>query len=78
MIEKLILENRTNIPMAELLTHVGQVLAIGRISNNDAQYCYATKFDDGIIIYSGLNDSSDRLTISTYKKEEETNVQNDS
>ena len=71
---KLIIENRTEKDMTDVLYYVGQVIGLGRISNNSTQYCYATKFENNISVFSGLNKSSDKITV-TYtdksKKEEE-------
>jgi len=68
MPEKLIIENRTGRPILEILSHVEQVLVMGRISKNDTQYCYATKFDDDIIVYASKNKQSDKFVVSNYKK----------
>lgn len=64
---KLILENRTNLPMVDFLRLAQEVVSMGRISNG--QYCYLTSFTiDGqeYHIVSDLNDKSDKLTF--YKR----------
>jgi hypothetical protein len=63
--EKLIIENRTNIPIKDLLGHIKAVIDMGRISNDNKQYCYMVSFDtpERIAISSDLNKNSDRLII---------------
>lgn len=66
---KLILENRTNLPMVDFLRLAQEVVSMGRISNDDKQYCYLTAFTiDGqeYHIVSDLNEKSDKLTF--YKR----------
>ena len=66
---KLILENRTDLPMVDFLRLAQEVLLMGRISNDDKQYCYLTSFTiDGkeYHIVSDLNEKSDKLTF--YKR----------
>jgi hypothetical protein len=63
---KLILENRTDLPMKDFLKLAQEVVSAGRISNNDMQYCYVTSFTvDGKKYYiaSDLNKKSDKLTL---------------
>lgn len=66
---KLILENRTDLPMVDFLRLAQKVVSMGRISNDDKQYCYLTSFTiDGqeYHIISDLNEKSDKLTF--YKR----------
>ena len=66
---KLILENRTDLPMLDFLRLAQKVVSIGRISKNNKQYCYLTSFRiDGqeYYIVSDLNEKSDKLTF--YKR----------
>jgi hypothetical protein len=66
---KLILENRTDLPMVDFLRLAQEVVSMGRISNDDKQYCYLTAFTiDGkeYHIVSDLNEKSDKLTF--YKR----------
>jgi hypothetical protein len=66
---KLILENRTDLPMVDFLRLAQEVVSMGRISNYDKQYCYLTSFTiDGqeYHIVSDLNEKSDKLTF--YKR----------
>lgn len=69
MESKLILENRTDLPMVDFLRLAQEVVSMGRISNDDKQYCYLTAFTiDGqeYHIVSDLNEKSDKLTF--YKR----------
>lgn len=66
---KLILENLTNLPMVDFLRLAQEVVSMGRISNDDKQYCYLTSFtidDQEYHIVSDLNEKSDKLTF--YKR----------
>jgi hypothetical protein len=66
---KLILENRTDLPMVDFLRLAQEVVIMGRISNDEKQYCYLTSFTiDGkeYHIVSDLNEKSDKLTF--YKR----------
>lgn len=66
---KLILENQTDLPMVDFLRLAQEVVLMGRISNDDKQYCYLTSFTiDGqeYHIVSDLNEKSDKLTF--YKR----------
>ena len=61
---KLILENRTELPLQDFLTLALEVVKMGRISNNDKQFCYLTAFtidNEQYHIVSDLNDKSDKL-----------------
>lgn len=66
---KLILENQTDLPMVDFLRLAQEVVSMGRISNDDKQYCYLVSFTiDGeeYHIVSDLNKKSDKLTF--YKR----------
>ena len=65
---KLILENRSDLPMEVFLEKAISVLELGRVSNG--QYCYLVSFtmdDEGndreYHIVSDLNKKSDKLTL---------------
>jgi hypothetical protein len=60
---KLIIDNRTDKTTDEILSYVATVINGGRVSNYGKQYCYATVFKDGIVVYSDLNKKSDKLTV---------------
>ena len=70
VMNKIIIENRTNKPMEEILPYVIDVIKKGRISKTakGKQYCFGTRWKDGVIIYSDLNKQSDRF-IATQDKE---------
>jgi hypothetical protein len=62
---KLILENKTDLPMIDFLRLAQEVVKLGRISKDGKQYCYAVSFTiDGqqYHIISELNKKSDKLT----------------
>mgnify|MGYP006428919481 CR=1 FL=1 len=69
---KLIIDNRTDLTDAECLPYVERVINRGRISNNNKQYCYATSFEKDketiLIVITDLNSKSDRFTITEQKK----------
>ena len=64
MNRRLIIENRTDVPVVKLLAYITQIIDMGRISNDNKQYCYATRFKDGIVIFTDLNKRSDRFVIT--------------
>jgi len=65
--ERLIIDNRTDMPMNDVLQYVAKVIDMGRISDEGRSYCYATSFVNGIVIAAIRNKRSDRLLI--YKAE---------
>lgn len=63
---KLILENKSDLSTNVFLDLCKDVISMGRISNNDTQYCYLTAFEvngETYHIVSDLNKKSDRLTL---------------
>ena len=65
--ERLIIENRTELPMEKILPYVETVVTMGKISGNmNEQYCYHTTFDSGIAVSAYRNKKSDRLVVGTY------------
>lgn len=65
---KLIIDNRTELTDLEAITLVSRVIAQGRISNDDKQYCYGTRItikDKEYMIWTDLNKKSDRFVITT-------------
>lgn len=65
---KLIIDNRTELTDLEAVTLVSRVIAQGRISNNGEQYCYGTRItieDKEYMIWTDLNKKSDRFVITT-------------
>jgi len=68
---KIIIDNRSDLSDINALSVVCSVVREGRISNNNRQYCYycTTKFDNkkyGISTY--LNKKSDRFIITELNK----------
>ncbi len=62
--EKLIIENRTDLPMKDALYYAIEVVSAGRISGvNKDNYCYLSMFKDGIAVASWKNEKSDRLVV---------------
>ena len=64
--EKLIIENSTDLPMVELLNYVKEIILQGKVSKTSKgkQYCFMTQFKDGVVIYADKNKKSDRLIIT--------------
>lgn len=62
---KIIVENRTDSPMAEVLNRVALIVNGGRVSDDGKQYCYVTTFQGGMVIVASRNAKSDRL-VATY------------
>jgi len=63
---KLIIDNRTNLSDLDATLLVKQVIAHGRISNDEKQYCYMTTIEhqgNDYNIYTDLNKRSDRFVI---------------
>lgn len=63
---KLIITNKSDLPMHRCLEICAQIVREGRISAEGKQYCGATRFYvDGTryMVYSDLNKCSDRFTI---------------
>jgi hypothetical protein len=67
--EKIIIENRTKLPMAEILPYIRQVISDGRISNFGKNYCYLTTWPDGIRVSADKNKKSDKFMVWQGKKE---------
>ena len=65
-INKVIIQNDSDLEISDALSLVKCVISHGRISNNGAQYAYLTAFSIGGSQYhvvSCLNKQSDRFTI---------------
>ena len=66
MREKLIINNDSDLSMAEVLTLAQGVVSDGRVSGDSDSYCYITAFVNGkvrgIMCYAQRNKSSDTLT----------------
>ena len=64
---KLIIDNRTELKDFEAIILVSRVINQGRISNNEKQYCYGTSIqieDKTYMIFTSLNKKSDRFIIT--------------
>jgi len=64
---KLIIDNRTELTDLEAVTLVGRVIEQGRISNDEKQYCYGTGITiEGkeYMVWTDLNKKSDRFVIT--------------
>ncbi len=65
---KLIIDNRTELTDLEAVTLVSKVIDQGRISNDGKRYCYGTVItieDKEYMIWTDLNKKSDRFVITT-------------
>jgi len=64
--DKLIIDNRTELSMEDIISCVLKVISSGKISKTSKgeQYCFLTKFSNGIQISADKNKNSDRLIIS--------------
>ncbi len=58
---RIIIENRSSKSDAHVVRMVGNVIENGRISNNEKQYCYVTRFHTGLVISTDLNKASDKF-----------------
>jgi hypothetical protein len=63
--EKLIIENRSDLSMEEALDKVKHVVNVGRISETSKgkQYCFVITWPDGIYVCADKNKKSDRLIV---------------
>lgn len=62
--DKLIIENKSEMTMSEALRYAINVIDQGRISANNTQYCYVTEYtNDKVIVYAAKNKKSDKLII---------------
>jgi len=65
--EKLIVENRSNLDLKDAIILIKSVLDEGKISNEGKQHCYLTTFTfkgDKFSVHSILNKKSERLVIT--------------
>ena len=60
---KVIIENRSERPLEVAVMHVLAVIQQGKISNEGKNYCYATRFPDGIIVWANNNIKSYRFIV---------------
>ena len=81
-LNRVIVENRTLgvLDDAKAISRVLSVIEKGRISDEGKCYCFATAWEDGIVVYANRNKKSDKFTVTFEKqtalgieaKEEET------
>ena len=66
MRERLIINNDSDLSMAEVLVLAQSIVSEGRVSGNADSYCYITAFVNGkvrgIMCYAQRNKNSDTLT----------------
>ena len=59
---RIIIDNRSSVSDSYVVGLVQKVIDQGRISNNDKQYCYGSRFPYiGVVIFTDLNKCSDRF-----------------
>jgi len=63
--DKLIIENHTDKPMALVLYYIGLIMSQGRISKTSKgkQYCFHTSFKNGVEVSAFKNKCSDRFVV---------------
>jgi len=69
MSNKIIIQNNTKVSDSIALALVLSVVEEGRISNGNKQYCYATAFKSGVVVWTDLNKKSDRFVIDYNHRE---------
>ena len=65
--QKLIIDNRTQISDTDALALVLNVVKQGKISNNETEYCYGTSFEIGVkkfMVWTNKNKKSIRFVIT--------------
>lgn len=65
--ERIIIENRTQIPIDEIMLYVRKVIEGGRVSEDGKSYCFITTFRDGIVVSVRRNKNSDRFVVFSDK-----------
>lgn len=67
---KIIIDNQSSKTDYEAIQAVLAVMSSGRVSNNGKQYCYYSRFNNGIGVSSDLNAKSDKFTVINDKNKE--------
>lgn len=68
MNEKFIIENRTNLSMNQCLLWVLEVVKLGKISNNNTEYCTLTAFDNSnYVVIHHQNKRSSKFIVIKYR-----------
>ena len=60
---RLIIVNRSDLPMTEAMDWIARIMDRGRISNEGKQYCYAVRLPSGHVICSDLTKTGDKFTV---------------
>jgi len=63
MSERIIIENRSSIPLFNAITYVESVIGQGRVSDGGKSYCHVTTFESDIVVYAMRNKASDRFIV---------------
>jgi hypothetical protein len=63
--EKIIIENRTDMHISQAIALVLEVIKLGKISKTakGKQYCFATRFTNDLIVVADKNKKSDRFVV---------------
>jgi len=70
-VNKMVIDNRTDITDIEALRYVTEVVKVGRVSRNGTQYSYIVAFNNGITVSSYMNKKSDRFVITGAKHDKD-------
>lgn len=65
---KIIIKNKTEISDIEVLKYVSKVIELGRISNNEKQYCYMSVLEKEGIEYHIVTDLRKCSDVFTFYK----------
>lgn len=65
---KLIIKNKTEISDIEVLKYVSKVIELGRISNNEKQYCYMSVLEKEGVEYHIVTDLRKFSDVFTFYK----------
>jgi len=68
---KIIIDNRTDMPIQNAMRYVKHVIDEGKISETakGKQYCFVTIWNDGVGVYSVKNKQSDKFIVFYESKE---------
>lgn len=66
---KIIIDNQTDLSDVDILTYIAQVMNIGLVSetHRGKQYCFQTRFHDGVHISVIRNAKSQRFMVWSFK-----------
>ena len=60
---KVIIENQSDRPLEVAVMYALAVIQQGKISNEGKNYCYATRFGSGIVVFAENNKKSYRFIV---------------